>query len=578
MLRRLAWRGAAGVAASATATIAWHTAATPPVDASRAPKADKSAPGLELLVHNISHSDMLIRINEEVLKEGAEVSSESRRQFLARPAFNAFMPVSEAINAKIDACEQSGAPPSVLTAMSKYRVQYAVGLDLSGSSGGGVRLDESADLQGEPASGWGAFHLRGAKDSGLNGKELAAMGVSAPRVVSVYLPLIAVVIPEWLRSIKRRTLAMPSGTPPPRKVVVLVSGAGQPRNNKANPADNSTEGTGWIIERFLKLTHSDIEVVHIPSTFGIFRYDDNVRFVKEQVLPVVEARRTQVVASHGGEWQSHLKVTVCLADGAPARISAIQSAMRSYRPDFLHVWRYKTFWDTETLSEEDVESHTFKKLEMRPASHRSQLPINEKGLVDEMIRYKRQFEAVRDSDEHELGSFWLRKTGKAVLAVLLTRKPDGTATYWRGMNVEVSMPTGTLCAERNAIGNALAADQSVARSDMLAVAVLSVSLEPDQSDGGAFGRKLSGGELAEVALNPLDPCGACMEWLKKIAEVNPDFSVSAHAGPAKPATSIAFCLQSPFSTLAAPPGRDCLLHHCRTLDICVACDDAPPDV
>ena len=29
----------------------------------------------------------------------------------------------------------------------------------------------------------------------------------------------------------------------------------------------------------------------------------------------------------------------------------------------------------------------------------------------------------------------------------------------------------------------------------------------------------------EVALNPLDPCGACMEWLKKISEVNPDFKV-----------------------------------------------------
>ena len=42
---------------------------------------------------------------------------------------------------------------------------------------------------------------------------------------------------------------MPEETPPPRKVIVLVSGAGQPRDEKANPADNSTEGTGHIIER-----------------------------------------------------------------------------------------------------------------------------------------------------------------------------------------------------------------------------------------------------------------------------------------------------------------------------------------
>jgi hypothetical protein len=28
-----------------------------------------------------------------------------------------------------------------------------------------------------------------------------------------------------------------------------------------------------------------------------------------------------------------------------------------------------------------------------------------------------------------------------------------------------------------------------------------------------------------VALNPIAPCGACNEWLRKIAEVNPDFKV-----------------------------------------------------
>ena len=27
-------------------------------------------------------------------------------------------------------------------------------------------------------------------------------------------------------------------------------------------------------------------------------------------------------------------------------------------------------------------------------------------------------------------------------------------------------------------------------------------------------------------LNPLRPCGACMEWLKKISEKNPEFRVA----------------------------------------------------
>jgi hypothetical protein len=34
---------------------------------------------------------------------------------------------------------------------------------------------------------------------------------------------------------------------------------------------------------------------------------------------------------------------------------------------------------------------------------------------------------------------------------------------------------------------------------------------------------MSAGDLA--GLNPLRPCGACKEWLNKIAEVNPGFRV-----------------------------------------------------
>jgi len=236
------------------------------------------------------------------------------------------------------------------------------------------------------------------------------------------------------------------------------------------------------------------------------------------VLPIVEKKRKEVVRIHGEDWAKHLRVTLSLSDGAPARISAINASMRSYRPDYLHIWRTKTFWDQRMVSEEDVEFHTFKKLEMRPANHVTALDPFQRRLAAEMMSYKRQFEAVRDAEEHELESFWLRKTGKAVLAVLVTQKAgDLQPVYWRGMNIEVSMPTGTLCAERNAIGNALAADQTMGRSDMKAVAVLSIPLLKDSSQQQQV--------LDTVALNPLDPCGACMEWLKKIGEVNPDFRV-----------------------------------------------------
>ena len=32
-------------------------------------------------------------------------------------------------------------------------------------------------------------------------------------------------------------------------------------------------------------------------------------------------------------------------------------------------------------------------------------------------------------------------------------------------------------------------------------------------------------------LNPIAPCGACTEWIKKIAEVNPDFVVITFTDP-----------------------------------------------
>merc|ERR1712060_576335 len=79
-----------------------------------------------------------------------------------------------------------------------------------------------------------------------------------------------------------------------------------------------------------------------------------------------------------------------------------------------------------------------------------------------------------------------------------------------------------LCAERNAIGNALAADQTLKRKDIRAVAVLSISLEPVVAASSLADENE---QPSEKALNPLDPCGACMEWLRKIAEVNPDFKV-----------------------------------------------------
>lgn len=44
------------------------------------------------------------------------------------------------------------------------------------------------------------------------------------------------------------------------------------------------------------------------------------------------------------------------------------------------------------------------------------------------------------------------------------------------MNIEVSMPTGTLCSERNAVGTAVSQDPTITRRDFQMIAILSATL------------------------------------------------------------------------------------------------------
>ena len=91
---------------------------------------------------------------------------------------------------------------------------------------------------------------------------------------------------------------------------------------------------------------------------------------------------------------------------------------------------------------------------------------------------------------HDMAAFWHRKTKKVVLAVLLVVK-NGVPKTYVGINLEVSMPTGSLCAERNAIGSALADDLSLHRTDLKVVAVLGCTL-PAAKKGKATKPRTSG--------------------------------------------------------------------------------------
>ena len=99
MFRRRAARllaGAAGAASAAGACAAGGVlvaSSETRLEPSAEPEPDTRP--IEILVHNISHSDMLVMLGED--------GDDNGRTFLARPVFNKFQPVTEAILQQIAA-------------------------------------------------------------------------------------------------------------------------------------------------------------------------------------------------------------------------------------------------------------------------------------------------------------------------------------------------------------------------------------------------------------------------------------------------------------------------------------------
>ena len=141
--------------------------------------------------------------------------------------------------------------------------------------------------------------------------------------------------------------------------------------------------------------------------------------------------------------------------------------------------------------ERDIEVHSFEEMETQPAIETSQLddqPLIAK-VVEEMKAFRNDMVQILSS-KNDINSFWLRKTHKPVLAVLAVETKDGDVHLYRGTNMEVSMPTGSLCAERNVIGTALARNPALRRQDLKMIAVLAVP-NPDVDSKGKVSRTIS---------------------------------------------------------------------------------------
>lgn len=116
-------------------------------------------------------------------------------------------------------------------------------------------------------------------------------------------------------------------------------------------------------------------------------------------------------------------------------------------------------------------------------------------------------EYVASFEEVDLDPFWHRKSKQTVLACVVCRVGDGYKIY-RGMNTEVSLPSGSLCAER--AGIARAASDFQRAKDIATIAVCDPSNR----------------------INPLWPCEVCQSWLAKLRDEAKAINVIAVRSPA----------------------------------------------
>ena len=140
-----------------------------------------------------------------------------------------------------------------------------------------------------------------------------------------------------------------------RRVLYLVTGFGDPVEESHSPEANSTAATARLMKRFINACHPHVEVKLVDSGAGVFRYDENVRFLQTNLRPALERERDSVARRWGEEWPRRFKLTMALCGGAPARLQALTAAFRDMQPYLLHVWRLKTFWHQGLLRKDDVD-------------------------------------------------------------------------------------------------------------------------------------------------------------------------------------------------------------------------------
>jgi hypothetical protein len=249
----------------------------------------------EILLHNISHSDLVISLDEE-------------DTIFARPKFSCFRGLSETMYR------------AIREMTSLQLVNYSVH----------TRDNKLAKRPIRSSSG-GAENVPAVVPVGFDFKELAQSDMlaldnldqlrfrhkdkeklsSAPgakhKISAAFFPLLAALVPKWESYILERGKYKANT----KLVLFLISGQGTPRDEAANVVDNSTDLCAHLMKAFLQKAYPYIEVRLLPSpNLNLFRYDENIQFVKQILLPHVESIRSEIVREVADRWKDHMHMYI----------------------------------------------------------------------------------------------------------------------------------------------------------------------------------------------------------------------------------------------------------------------------
>lgn len=163
--------------------------------------------------------------------------------------------------------------------------------------------------------------------------------------------------------------------------------------------------------------------------------------------------RKPVVDRYGENWSQHFSVYLSANTGTVSDISSMLEGLRPHKPSLVHIpsaylWPEGRDHVVKVPEASILDSNT---LRQQPARNVESIedPVLQRA-IEEMRAWRASFVQARpqranDKSIDKETVYWFRKGRKEVLALLVVEDPDvpDKLHAYRGVNVEVSLPTGT---------------------------------------------------------------------------------------------------------------------------------------